>query len=171
MATATHLLTLEEFHARYDGEKPYYEYWFGEAVQKSVPTWLHILLQQIIGDLLTRAGYKAGPELELRIDPQWQPKPDVAGTLISIPGPYPTQPIDIVAEILSPDDPMTRVYEKCRQYDRIGIGQIFVLDPETRTAWEWSRETHNLERISTMALGNGQKIELETIWDELDRRK
>src|SRR6185312_8269983 len=169
MATATNLLTLEEFRKRYAEEKPYYEYWFGEAVQKSVPTWLHSLLQQILGEMLTRAGYRSGPELELRIASDWQPKADVAAAL-EIEHPYPTKPVDVVAEILSPDDRMSRVFEKCRQYARIGITKIFVLDPESKSSWEWSRETDNLERISIMNLPNGQNIAIADIWGELDRR-
>jgi hypothetical protein len=38
---------------------------------KNVPTWLHILLQQILGEFLTAARHRAEPELELRIDPSW----------------------------------------------------------------------------------------------------
>jgi hypothetical protein len=92
MATiASNLLTLEEFRNRYADAKPYYEYWFGEAIQKSVPTWLHCLLQAILTEFLTRAGYRAGPELELRIDSDWQPKADVAAAL-TVEHPYPTKP-------------------------------------------------------------------------------
>jgi hypothetical protein len=42
-AVAEQKLSLTDFHARYDGEKPYFEYWEGEAVQKSTPTRLHRL--------------------------------------------------------------------------------------------------------------------------------
>lgn len=169
MPAAPHLLTLEEFRERYAEEKPYYEYWFGEAVQKSSPTWLHALLQAIVAEFLTRAGYRSGPELQLRIDSDWQPKPDVAAALV-VEQPYPTKPIDVVAEILSPDDRMTRVFEKCRQYARIGTKKIFVLDPESKVAWEWNRDTVNLERISAMELPNGHSIALADVWNELDRR-
>jgi Uma2 family endonuclease len=72
MAAASQLLSLAEFRDRYSQEKPYYEYWFGEAIQKSVPTWLHSLLQSILGELLRHAGYRSGSELELRIDPNWR---------------------------------------------------------------------------------------------------
>jgi Uma2 family endonuclease len=41
-------LTLEEFRDRYADRKPYFEYWDGQAIQKSVPTKLHAKLQQII---------------------------------------------------------------------------------------------------------------------------
>lgn len=169
MATAgLNLLSLEEFRHRYAEDKPYFEYWFGEAVQKTVPTVLHALLVKILLLALDRSGYKSGPELELRIDPDWQPKADVAAWT-RIDGPYPTQPIDIVAEVLSPEDRMQRVISKCRNYERIGIRSIFVMDPEFRDAWEWSSVTRNLERISTMTLPNGKQIAIEDLWLELAR--
>ncbi len=169
MATATHSLTLEEFRTRYAQEKPYYEYWFGEAIQKSVPTIPHGVLQPILVAMFAAAGYRSGSEIELRIDPDWQPKPDVIAWHSPIRQSYPTAPVDIVAEILSPDDAMALVFEKCRQYQRIGIAQIFVFDPEARVAWEWSAATGNLERISSVGLGNGQSIPLITLWQNLDQ--
>ncbi len=36
------------------------------------------------------------------------------------------------------------------QHARIGISQIFVFDPESKAAREWSAETDNPERISTL---------------------
>ncbi len=169
MATATNLLTLEEFRCRYENKKPYYEYWFGEAVQKSVPTILHGVLQQILCALFTLAGYKSGSEIELRIDPDWQPKPDVIAWLGAIGQAYPTEALEVVAEILSPDDKMGKVFEKCRQYQRVGIRQIFVLDPESKMVWEWSVKTQNLERVSALQLNNGQSIQATEIWSKLDQ--
>ena len=170
MATTTHRLTLEEFRSQYADEKPYYEYWFGEAIQKSVATWLHAVLQVLLCDLLREAGYKSGSEVELRVVEDWQPKADVIGA-ISVDQSYPTKPVDVVAEVLSPDDKMSRVFEKCRQYERIGIPQILIFDPESKTAWEWSHQMKNLERISELVLPNGSRINVETIWNEMDRRK
>ncbi len=160
-------LPLSEFRKRYAEEKPYYEYWFGEAVQKSVPTVLHSLLVRILLTALVEAGYRCGPELELRIDPDWQPKADVAAWTKTIEGPYPIMPIDVVVEILSPEDRMQRVLAKCKNYERIGIAGIFVMDPESRDAWEWSRATKNLERIDALSLPNGQQIPVEQLWLEL----
>jgi Uma2 family endonuclease len=167
MAASTALLTLEQFNAQYAHEHGY-EYWFGEVVQKGMPTWLHGLLQLILGDFFHKLGYASGSEIDLRIDPNWQPRPDVTAAL-EIEQPYPTKPVDIVAEVLS-DDPMTQVFEKCRNYARIGIPQIFVFDPESKTAWEWSRETDNLERIQALRLRNGSILEVNKIWAELEAR-
>ncbi len=71
--------------------------------------------------------------------------------------------------MLSPDDRMQRV-AKCRQYERIGVRSIFVMDPEFHDAWEWRRSEENLERISAMVLPNGNRIEVADLWAELDRR-
>jgi Uma2 family endonuclease len=84
VATASKQLTLEEFRAQFEGRKPHFEYWFGEPVQKSMPTWLHSVLQGVLVEFLKRAGYKSGSELELRIDPDWQPVPDVTGLSASL---------------------------------------------------------------------------------------
>ena len=169
MAAGTQLLTLEEFRLRYADEKPYYEYWFGEAIQKAVPTTVHGLLQLILCEILKRLGYRAAPEVELRIDPNWQPKPDVLASLAPLERPYPTKPVDLVMEVLSPKDAMSLVHEKCQNYQRIGFQQVFVLDPESRKSWEWSQETQNLERIEALRLTNGKSIELTEVWQELDK--
>jgi Uma2 family endonuclease len=169
MASTTVSLTLQEYRARYASQTGY-EYWFGEVVRKSVPTWLHSILQALLSEVFTRAGYTAGSELELRIDPDWEPRPDVVASL-HVEHPYPTRPVDIVAEVLSPDDQLLRVHGKCEHYARIGIARIFVFDPESKKAWEWDRNLENLERISILQLDNGASIHLDTeIWTEMDRR-
>jgi len=167
MSAATTLLTIEQYREQYAGE-PGWEYWFGEAVRKPVPTWLHGILQVILSDLLYKAGHYSASELDLRIDPNWEPRPDVAGAL-ELEQPYPTKPIDVAIEILS-DDKMGQLFRKCRHYVRIVIPQIFVFDPEARDAWEWSRETDSIERIQELRLGNGSVITLAGVWAELDRR-
>ena len=161
-------MSLEEFRARFAEEKPYFEFWYGEAVQKSVPTVLHVLLCAILSDQLRRLGYRAGPELELRVDVNWQPKADVAAWSGEIDADYPMTPVDVVIEVLSPDDRMQRVYAKCREYARLGIPAIFVMDPATYDAWRWDRQTTNLERTSTLETTKGS-IAVEEIWKELER--
>lgn len=171
MATASKHLTLEEFRAQFEGRKPHFEYWFGEPVQKSMPTWLHSVLQGVLIEFLKRAGYKSGSELELRIDPDWQPVPDVTGLSASPGGPYPTKPVDVVIEILSPDDPFPQVLKKCRHYARIGTEKIFVADPEEKTAWDWNDGAQRLERVDSFRLPNGQSILLADVWTELDKQR
>ena len=152
MATAPHL-SLEEFHARYANQGGF-EYWFGEVVQKSVPTWLHAILQSLLAQIFSEQGYFAGSELDLRISREFQPRPDVAASLELESTSYPTKPIDIVAEILLPDDLPVQVIEKCRHYEALGIRQIYVFDPVKRTAAQWQPATQQLDQIDQLILTN-----------------
>ena len=60
-------ITIEEFHASYDGAKPAYEYWHGAAIQKAMPTALYGIVQMLIGTLLDNAGWNAAPEVRLKV--------------------------------------------------------------------------------------------------------
>lgn len=102
-------MTVEQFEKQYGQEKPYFEYWFGEPVQKSVPTWLHSLLQKTTMKLLDDAGYVSAAEVQLKISDEFQPLPEVTAVR---PGevelPYPTRPVEIVVEVLCPDDQLAQ---------------------------------------------------------------
>ena len=165
MASVPKPLTIEEFHRHYRGRKPHYEFWFGKAVQKSMPTWLHGVLQALLAEFFRRAGYKTGSEVELRVDPEWEPVPDLIATRTAVEQPYPTSPVEIVIEILSPEDRMTQVLQKCREYTRIGVEKIFIMDPEGRQAWEW--KAGGLQLTTALNLTNGAVIDLTEVWREL----
>ena len=115
------------------------------------------------------AGYFAAVELELRIDPDWEPKPDVAAALL-LEEPYPTRPIEIVAEVLSPDDEPARTLAKCRNYHRIGTGRIYIFDPIKRTAWVWDAVADDLVSMYVMDLGNETVVPVARVWAALDRK-
>jgi Uma2 family endonuclease len=162
---ATVLLTLEEFHARYANEHGY-EYWFGKAVRKGLPTTPHGILQGILMLLLSRILYAAGSEIELRIDPDWEPRPDVLASRYRLPEPYPTKPDHlIVFEVLSPDDTPALVVSKCLNYERIGIQWIFVVNPIARTAEQWSPVAQRLFLINTFVTDQFL-FDTETLWKE-----
>ncbi len=162
MAAVLHTLTVAEFEAQYGQEKPYYEFWYGEAVQKSMPTWIHGLLQRIVMELLRDAGYKAASEVKLKIDPDFHPVPDVIATKGYIEQPYPTNVLEVVVEILSDDDPMSRLLTKCRTYQRWGFQDIYVVDPNARVVFRWSE--HRLEEVDVLV---GQPV--SRIWTALDK--
>jgi Uma2 family endonuclease len=166
-AVAERKLTVEEFHSRYDGIKPYYEYWAGEAVQKSMPTWLHALVQSALGRLLDDLGFKAGPEVTLKLDPAYEPIPDVIAVDGPISGPYPVEPFALVIEILSPDDAFTRVLRKCRLYAQWGIERILVVDPAARIVWSF--EDGALKETNVIARRGDRTASARDLWDEVDR--
>ena len=80
MAAAPQHLTLEEFDRLYGGQKPYHEYWFGQAVQKPVPNRIHALLQYILSKLLEEIGLIPGAEVRLMLSEEAQPLPDLIAT-------------------------------------------------------------------------------------------
>lgn len=168
MASTVHV-SLEEFQTRFANQGPY-EYWFGEVVQKSVPTWLHAMLQLLLGEIFYEQGYFSGSELDLRISPDFQPRPDIAASLQLESQGYPTKPIDIVAEILSPDDIEQNVLRKCRHYAELGIPQIYIFDPVERWAAQWDNTTEELQRVSELKLTNGSIVRVHDIFVRLDER-
>jgi Uma2 family endonuclease len=158
-------MTLEQFDSQYANRKPYFEYWFGAPVQKSMPTWIHSLLQKIVMRLLDDAGYESVAELKLKISTEFQPLPDVSAVLPGqIEGPYPTRPVEIVVEILSPDDKLYDIVSKCTFYAGLGIPHIYVVDPQTRKlfSWECNAGLQSTGHLASIPVGN--------IWSELDRR-
>ena len=59
--------------------------------------------------MLMELGFKPRPELTVTIDSNWEPTPDVCGIVGRDESPYPTEPVAVAMEILSPADPFTRV--------------------------------------------------------------
>lgn len=163
MAAAPQSLGVDEFERLY-GHESGWEYWFGRAVQKPTPTWAHAILQQLIAELFRQAGYVTGPEVELRASSDWRPRPDVS-CVRTREGSYPSA-LDIAVEILS-DDAGRYILEKCRNYEKVGVGQIFVLDPESRIIYGWNK---GLVELTDLQLANGVTIAGQTIWDEFERR-
>ena len=167
-AIAEDRLTLEEFRERYAGEKPYFEYWDGRAIQKSMPTRLHSLLEILMVAVLNELGYYAYVEVALHIDRNWQPIPDVIGEIDQREDPYPTQPVDVVIEILSPDDRFSLVQEKCERYANRGIKDILVMDPVGQKAWYWNHGMRSLMSAPPeYGFHNCRTLVFEDVWNRL----
>jgi len=127
-----------------------------------MPTWIHGFLQSLISRLLTEAGYKAGSEIDLRIDPDAIPRPDVIATKGRLEHPYPTKAVEVVVEILSSDDPMPYVLQKCNAYQEWGFEFIYLVDPESRKVYRWTGDA--LETVTALAT-----ISAGRIWEALEQ--
>jgi Uma2 family endonuclease len=167
MVAVAENLTLSEFQSKFEKGDRSFEYWHGRAVPKGMPTWIHGILQRIVMELLTEAGYQAGSEVELRIVPDARPKPDVIATKGDIEDPCPTKAVDVVVEILSPDDAMAYVIEKCRAYQTWGFPGIYVVDSASRLIFRW---TGSALEISN-ALASVPSVEVWSRLDQALRRK
>jgi Uma2 family endonuclease len=165
MAPSATSLTLDEYDRVY-GSEAGWEYWFGEARPKPVPTHLHGLLQILLGEILRMAGYVSSVEADLRIVPDWRPRPDVYGVAGKIEGPYATRPVDVVFEVLSPQED---IETKCELYSQSLIPAIFVFDPAEQTIANWDGQ--RLVPVTDVKLANGVTITGATIWSLFAERQ
>jgi Uma2 family endonuclease len=163
----TETLSLEVFRARYAQEKPYFEYWNGEAVQKSFPDLRHSRCQMLVAQLLDRIGYDSAFEITIKLDPTYELVPDVIAAEGRITDPYPTEPFEVVVEVLSPDDPFSRVLQKCHLYETLGIRQIGLVDPGDRVVWSF--ENGLLQETDIIARRGARVITAQELWAEVDR--
>ncbi len=176
MAAAPDYLSLDQFERLYGREKPHYEYWFGEAIQKSMPTSLHGLVQLILGMLLFERGWVAASEVRLKISEVAQPVPDLVASATGLQFPYPDAPLDLCIEILSPGDTLRDVFSKAAYYLDWKIGSVWIIDPDRRRAHMMSlKEPGPIELSSSDALkaGSGDRaisIPVNELFDEIDRR-
>lgn len=166
-------LSIEEFHKLCDDAKPAYEYWFGEAVQKSMPTILHGIVQFLIATLLERAGWNTSLEVRLKIVPDVEPVPDVIAVQGKFRGPYPTAAPELCVEILSPRDTLPQALEKAKRYISWGSQCVWTIDPEKRTAWALSKERSG--ESAWISPGgvlrvDGTELSLEMLFSEVDRK-
>jgi Uma2 family endonuclease len=168
-AVAERKLSKDEFHARYEGEKPYFEYWDGEAVQKSGGTWTHGMTQKFLTRLLDDIGFESASEIDLRLHPNYELIPDVIAVEGRMEEPYPTTPFEVALEVLSPEDLFSRVVHKCRLYENWGIRQIVLIDPAERLVWRF----RNRSIIETDVIASRGEIAIpaQALWDALDRKR
>ena len=105
-----------------------------------MPTRKHGLLQSWLGELIRRgfAGFETGSKSTVRIREGKYLVPDViAQRRDHIQDPYPTEPVHLCIEILSPDDRMSEVLAKCEEYHGWGVPTVWIVDPDNERAWEY----------------------------------
>ena len=131
-----------------------------------MPTHFHSIVQYALQILLRGQGVRALPELTVRISPTKYLVPDVcvAG---GFPGPYPTEPVQLCCEILSPEDRLGAMLGKCEEYHAWGVPFCWVIDPVKRTAWEYHAGTEPVRVTPTLRAGE-LTVQLEELFSELD---
>jgi Uma2 family endonuclease len=115
---------------------------------------------------LSKQGVEALPEVTVRISPTRFLVPDVvAGRHLQ--SPYPTEPVLLCVEILSPEDRVGAMLAKCEQYQAWGVPFCWVIDPDKQTAWEYhnSGEPRHIERGGLLRAGE-LAVGLEELFSE-----
>ena len=116
--------------------KPTCEFIDGVLREKPAPTKLHALIEFLLVTILRRQGVEALAELTVRLSKTRFLVPDVIAAP-SIQDPYPTEPVTLCVEILSPEDRLSAAFAKCEEYRLWGVPYCWVIDPVKQTAWEY----------------------------------
>jgi Uma2 family endonuclease len=132
-------MTLDEF---LDGNYEHSELFGGEVRPKPVPGWLHgrmeLRLGRLLGDIFGED--RVATEVNLRIGED-SPMPDVIVCSRDEPDLYRgtvDEPPLLCVEVVSPSQTPEEMCAKCLRYRRFGVPYCWVVDPETRRAWEMS---------------------------------
>jgi Uma2 family endonuclease len=132
MAAATLVSVLEYLKT---SAEPDCEFVAGVIEGRSVGEYDHATWQIVLAAYFhareKELGIISRPELRVQTSPDSFRVPDV--TLLSRNAPREqiiTHPPLAVFEILSPEDTMTRMLEKLAEYERMGIGAIWVIEPK-----------------------------------------
>ena len=165
MVMSTAVLTSVEEYLRLT-EKPYREYREGVVSSKAMPTKLHSIIQLALLMLLRSQRVRPLPELTIRISPTKYLVPDVCVAHGDFPGPYPTEPVQLCCEILSPADRLGTMLGKCEEYHAWGVPFCWVIDPVKPSAWEYHADSDPVRVTDTLRAGE-LSISLEELFSEL----
>ena len=147
-------------------EKPYFEYDGGVLTQKAWATWNHSVTQIQAGAAITAAAPElcVAVELTVRLREDRFLIPDVAVQHKDhIQDPYPTEPIPLCIEIVSPEDRFSYLMTKCDEYLNWGVPTVWIIDPDERRAWELTH-ANRLREASTVLTAAGISIPLRAVF-------
>lgn len=158
--SSTTLVPVEEYLG-YSSD-PNCEYRDGVLYPKPKPTTIHALLEFMLVLMLRKLGLEAAPEVTVRISPTRYLVPDVAAAPV-LERPYPTEPVLLCCEILSPGDRLGTMLAKCEEYHVWGVPFCWVIDPDKRAAWEYHSGAEPV-RVTTSVRAGDLTMNLEELF-------
>lgn len=150
--SSTTLISLDEYLRT--SYKPACEYIDGVLRQKPMPTKLHAWIEFMLVTLLRRQGVDALAEVTVRLTQTKFLIPDVIADA-RIAEPYPTEPVSLCVEILSPEDRLSAAFAKCEEYHSWGVPFCWVIDPAKQTGWQYHAGSDLMKVESSEALQAG----------------
>lgn len=172
MATAA-LVSIDDYISTYiqRSVKPAYEYVDGVLVAKGMGNRKHSRIQRRLLELLRAySEFEAFPELHTRLRETEFRVPDIAVERTPVPDePYPTIPVYLCIEIISPGDTLGQMLEKCEHYHAWGTPYCWVLDPERQSGWEYHRgqEPESRHLPDDLLTAGEIQLDLEAIFSAL----
>jgi len=132
MATAEKLVSVEEYlHTSFDDAD--HEYVDGRIEERNLGELPHAKLQKLLIELLEKRSLFAIQEVRLRVGVTRFRVPDVQAYVEEPKENVFTQPPLLIAEVLSPEDWVSRMFEKFEDYKALGTEHLYLLDPIRKT--------------------------------------
>lgn len=129
---------------------------------------LHGLIASLLAAMLWRQNCPVMCDVLLRLSPTKYLLPDLIAAA-EFEDAYPTKPVLLCVEILSPDDRLGAALAKCEEYHDWGVPCCWVIDPIRETAWEYQagREPVRLDRSGTLRVQEFT-VSLEELFSRVD---
>lgn len=153
--------------------RPDCDYVDGEVIERSAGEFDHASIQSI----LTRRLWELARTLRLRVLPEMGIRvsaarfriPDICVMLKSqAPEPVLTRPPFVCIEVISPDDRMSRVTGRVKEFLAFGVNYVWIVDPESRTAYSYTKDEGREVRDRLTTANPDISISLPELFAELD---
>ncbi len=178
MATSTQVLVQDYLKTHY---RPDVEYVDGELIPRNstleenpLVAWAHGRLQCFIGSWFDRHedewNVLVAVEVRTRISSSIYRLPDVVVVRSAPEGSTITEAPFIIIEVLSPRDTYTETRRRAREYEQMGVENIWLIDPETRTAQSCTKESW-VEVTRFTVEGTPIYLDVPTLFERLDKHK
>lgn len=137
MATALHIPVEQYLATSYQPDRDYVD---GELQERNLGEQWHGLVQAMIVNLFVqhRAEWKlrAIPEQRVQVSRSRFRIPDVCAVPASeVLIPILEKPPVLCVEILSPEDRFRRIVERGREYQAMGVPNVWIIQPRSREIW------------------------------------
>jgi Uma2 family endonuclease len=104
-------------------------------------SWLQGMLRVHLFARCRELGMWIFPELRIKVTETRYRVPDLCMFTGARPTePVPSRPPFLTIEILSPEDRMTRIQTKIRDFLDMGVEYVWIIDLQTRTGWIYTRD-------------------------------
>jgi len=118
--------------------RPDCDYVDGEVLERNLGERDHSYIQMALGSYFfsrhKELGIEVYPEQRVQVKPNRYRIPDLCVVRGGTKEKIFTIPPFLCIEILSPEDRMSRVWERLHDYFEMGVPNVWVVDPETRVA-------------------------------------
>jgi Uma2 family endonuclease len=143
--------------------RPDCDYVDGEVLERNLGGRKHSQIQMALGAYLFARRkdlqIEVYPEQRVQVKPNRYRIPDLCVVLGSTTEEIFTQPPFLCIEILSPEDRISRVWERIHDFFEMGVPNVWIVDPETRVA-HIASPSGDLHRVADTLRTNDPVLEV-----------